>query len=62
MALKKMRFIPCRGVDPTHPYFEGRVEENVDFVDNPPVLGDPNGHGTHVCGKYSGLPLIRPPL
>ena len=43
-----------RGIDETHPLFEGRAKRGVDFVeDRPPPNGDPNGHGTHVAGKIA---------
>ena len=40
-----------RGIDLTHPEFEGRAKMGTDTVDNPPRDDDPNGHGTHVAGK-----------
>lgn len=41
------------GVDRAHPDFEARIKDEVLLATNPAV-GDPAGHGTHVCGIIAG--------
>lgn len=42
------------GVYTEHVEFEGRATFGTDTVDNPPVMEDSNGHGTHVAGTIGG--------
>ena len=59
-----LHFFPS-GVDVTHPLFGGRVDKGLDCATDleagckpaqPPL--DPDGHGTHVAGKYSLYAVI----
>ena len=42
--------LPSRGIETTHPHFEGRARWGVDLVKSGYSNVDENGHGTHVAG------------
>ena len=43
-----------------HIAFRGRLHWGFDAIDSPPIMNDPNGHGTYVAGNvpFASLPHL----
>ncbi|KAL5502346.1 hypothetical protein EMCRGX_G009101 [Ephydatia muelleri] len=52
-------YIIDTGIQTSHPDFGGRAIWGIDFVNDPSPMADQNGHGTHVAGVFTLMPLTQ---